>query len=1755
MGAFSQLRLLLWKNLLTQIRSPWFTAFEFLLPLLLLGSGFGLMIGLRNKFEKSYNITQYNAWIVTGSAVDFFLPEYQETIIDVQTIASGKPPKCSFLNYKINPPNDFEIQMEIAYAPQTKYTDDIMNRTMSRYNVGNIIDYGNNPNCKCGMCICIADFCDCLAFYMDTSVLPKNLSIKISTSVTNYASENDMVKAITDSFTDECNNPLIGGIVFNDDFAHNATTTNKIGYKIRLANSQRNNYDDGGYWDTTELFVNRIFSGPSFKDDMDGGSYPGYWREGFLTLQRAVDMSIGHFLKNDTPDAMDTNPLYLERFPFPAYDSKIIEIGSLFLPTIISFSFLTSVIYIVRSIVMEKENRLKEYMKVMGLSQWVHWLGYFIINYAKLMFLVVILTVCTYLVTTKSDPSIGLLLYLVYTFDALYFSFLISTFFQSGTAATMVAVFAWMILYFHEEIFMSMDSNSPYPQGTRMFACINPNVALSFGLRLLAQYETQSSGLHWGSIGKPVSPDTQMTMADLFVMLIIDGILFMLLTGYVEAVHPGGEGVAQRPWFFVLPSYWFPGWKRNKKTSFDLQNGFHLSSNPNIEKEPPLNPTINVANLSKTYGNSIFKKLFECKFGKESEKLAVNQLNLKLYHSQVTALLGHNGAGKSTTFSMLTGVIPPTAGTAYINDFDIRDALPEIRKSLGLCPQYNILFNNLTVMEHLEFFCKIVMLDEPTSGMDPGARHETWTLLQSEKHNRTMLLTTHYMEEADLLGDRIAIMSHGELQCCGSSMFLKNIYGAGYHLVVVYKRGQENYTATLNLLKTFCPDAEMHSSVGAEATFLLASHHRPRFPEMFKYLEGNQESLGIESFGVSITTMEEVFLKVNELADERKKQDDNDSQEDSDQDLNQLRGARASRRLTGFPYYLQHFKAMFIKRSIYFLRKWTQFIPQLIIPVLYLGLFVWGSKQIPNAKVQDPLPIDLSIYASDGKPANVYITNKDNWPNGSSFFNFAKQVITDANPGVDFTISNITDSLNCMLPTFGVQSCPNMTNAIIDATKDQGTVTFGLHNPVAFTPLFPNLTIWNNDTSMFGIRALFNNWGEHSPALALNLADTMIMRTILPTDITLSVTNHPLPPASGDSLKNDDNSSGSAMMISYAMIVAISLVVSGYASFLIRERKKKAKHMQMMSGIRPWLYWLTSAIWDGVCYLIPVVIFIGIFAVFGIKEYTHSAGAIFSIFFVLILFGWAAIPLVYTCSFGFNSAPRGYTMIVLLNVITGIIGTIAVPIIKGTSGDSTAHTLEIIFSLFFPTYALSNGMTKIYNNEFARISCEKVDCSNDILKLIAKSCCGTADEKAYISNVFTEFGQKGCMYVVIFLILEGFLFWFTTIALENNWFSKLKRNNKVGTENQGFDADEKISVEDSDVMREKEELTRVLPANVPVLVRDLRKWYGNFNAVKGINFHVKESDCFGLLGVNGAGKTTTFQMLTGENAVSSGDAYIQGYSVQTDWRKAGEMIGYCPQYDAIIKELTGEETLYMFARIRGIPEDEIPTIVDAIIDSIGIRMYAKRQIKTYSGGNKRRLSLGMALVGLPEVLLLDEPTTGVDPKARRVIWDILSKVREFGSSLILTSHSMEECEALCTNLAIMVYGQFKCLGSPQHIKSKYGAGYTLLIRLESPQWAKEVKREIRQIFPGSVLKEEHVLQLNFELRRTEDQTWSSLFSQMEQIAERLHIVDYSLSQTTLEQIFLEFSREAGVLSKNESNPSFQNLNGTWSTKMVNETIY
>ena len=157
-------------------------------------------------------------------------------------------------------------------------------------------------------------------------------------------------------------------------------------------------------------------------------------------------------------------------------------------------------------------------------------------------------------------------------------------------------------------------------------------------------------------------------------------------------------------------------------------------------------------------------------------------------------------------------------------------------------------------------YFKIVILDEPTSGMDPEARRKTWDVLKSEKQNRTMILTTHFMDEADVLGDRIAIMTTGVVQCCGTPLFLKNKYGVGYHMIMV-KNADCDVRRVRNLVTSFVPEAKLESNMAAELSFVLPREGAAQFEKLFETLEKQRDELGILSFGASVTTMEEVFLK------------------------------------------------------------------------------------------------------------------------------------------------------------------------------------------------------------------------------------------------------------------------------------------------------------------------------------------------------------------------------------------------------------------------------------------------------------------------------------------------------------------------------------------------------------------------------------------------------------------------------------------------------------------------------------------------------------------------------------------------------------------------------------------------------------------------------------------------------------------------------------------------------------------------------
>ena len=230
--------------------------------------------------------------------------------------------------------------------------------------------------------------------------------------------------------------------------------------------------------------------------------------------------------------------------------------------------------------------------------------------------------------------------------------------------------------------------------------------------------------------------------------------------------------------------------------------------------------------------------------------------------------------------------------------------------------------------------------------------------------------------------------------------------------------------------------------------------------------------------------------------------------------------------------------------------------------------------------------------------------------------------------------------------------------------------------------------------------------------------------------------------------------------------------------------------------------------------------------------------------------------------------------------------------------------------------------------------------------------------------------------------------------------------------------------------------------------------------------------------------------------------------------------------------LTAREHLVFFARLRGIPECYVKQVSEWAMNRVGLEVFADRISGDFSGGNKRKLSTAIALVGDPSVICLDEPTSGMDAKARRLLWnDILSLIKE-NRIVILTSHSMEECEALCTRLVIMVNGKFKCLGSPQHLRSKFGNGIKLAIRLENEANKQDLIEFIERSFVESSIQESHKNLFEFVIKNVK---LSEIFGKIERNRETLQIKDYSVSQTTLDQIFINFARE----NKEETNENKQ----------------
>lgn len=617
-------------------------------------------------------------------------------------------------------------------------------------------------------------------------------------------------------------------------------------------------------------------------------------------------------------------------------------------------------------------------------------------------------------------------------------------------------------------------------------------------------------------------------------------------------------------------------------------------------------------------------------------------------------------------------------------------------------------------------------------------------------------------------------------------------------------------------------------------------------------------------------------------------------------------------------------------------------------------------------------------------------------------------------------MSNLASSGVSQYPATGVGSTDilSMSRYLLDHRTDYEASQIGAYSihQINFSPLVTE--------SVASVSYVIH--GNYSALHAGPLYCSVIANTVLKSisrDASISVDIHPLPNTYHQQVIL---SNYNVNLVVVFILLAVPYVPAAFATFIVREREVKAKHQQLVSGVSIPAYWLAAWLWDNFSYQLTVWMIVLLVSIFPNTESLSGARTIGPTIGLLILFGTAVSGFTYFASFFFSTPSGAQIGLIFLIFILGLVLTIVGLVLRQIPETSRIYMRVVrYFFALFPPFALGDGLQSMALIE-----------TLSFLELEGGKTYSPLDWNITGLNL-TFLAWETVVYLGGTILFE----YVREIPFFQNWF--------VLSVLPPVDA----SLKDEDVIAEEMRVASGAADDCSIVVKDFKKIYpGGKYAVKGLSLGISTGECFGLLGINGAGKSSALNMLSGEFRPSAGSAHLAGLDLITDVHKCRRKIGFCPQFDALFELLTAREHLQLYARIKGICEADIKRVVESKIAEMGLTEYADRSASTYSGGNKRKLSVAIAMIGEPSIVFLDEPSTGMDPVARRFMWEIISDIvtKREKCSLILTTHSMEECEALCTRIGIMVGGVLRCLGSSQRLRSKYGHGYQIEISIVIP---------------------------------------------------------------------------------------------------------
>ncbi|KAJ8717475.1 hypothetical protein PYW08_005874 [Mythimna loreyi] len=1217
--------------------------------------------------------------------------------------------------------------------------------------------------------------------------------------------------------------------------------------------------------------------------------------------------------------------------------------------------------------------------------------------------------------------------------------------------------------------------------------------------------------------------DNNLSILLCIVFMLAQIVIFYGLNLYVSLINPGPYGQAL-PWNFPC--------KRQDETKINTyEDEEYMYVDPLYFEPPPANTEvgIQVVNVSKVYSN----------------KRVLKNVSLEVYKGEITVLLGHNGAGKTTLMNVITGMTSASEGKVYVNGKDTVTQKSEVRNDISLCTQQDLFFPELTVQEHIMFFtmlkkgsfaeartsssklaedlllsdqlnvfttklsggmkrrtqlacalagdASVLVLDEPTSGLDVETRRELWDLLLRLRGDRTVLLTTHFMEEADALGDRVAALHAGVLRCFATTLHLKKVIGTGYRLTFT-TIGSPQEAALTALVTSHVPDATLREQTKNTITYSLPATRSRKFPKMFAHLEAKKAKLGLDSIGVGVSSLDDVFLKLCSDVDPSLYEDElvyNSAEPESE-----------PKKKTGIPLYMRQWVLLMKRQVKYSLwNKFPFFLMMFIFPLATI-LPMTHFFNFKPSHVTPSLAMNLDLYDHNEYDRLLYHVD-----------------------GPHVTQADV-DKLRARYPKVLFETTDDVVRKILGISKEDIQL---------YDKYVVGVEVRENDTKI-----LYTTIIRHAAPVALNLLSNLVAEHYSSSDgNSITTVNDPIDRELSFEVIKPPKDKNSIFLWCFFLFYIGAIVSELNVSLPINERKSGARRIHIMSGCPAELYWFITLSYHVIIYLLGNIIPIVIGAYFMDKDDTiNQTDFIGALVFVMVLGSMTNFAISYLFSFYFQLI-FATALYFNYNIVFGCGFPYTKHMTEWAQGSNYFYNVLFISEYIAPADTMVTTMFKCATLAHMSAWCKilKPHCPNvfgNFAGFDAAKCC---DPHPVCYYCIKEDNPGKWMLIMA----AQFVVAMTVVSLTERGVFKLlieKIWNSKYTPPQPAEEDEMVRAEKRYVSRNIS-----LPANqIPdaMLVNDLHKNYPaccgskRVTALQGVSFSIQKGECFGLLGVNGAGKSTCFKLLTAEEPCTRGNVFCNGYHLHSFNAQYLRSLAYCPQFFGLDKFLTGEENLTLVLTMRGFDQQWIKQQVDNWIHIVGLEKYAHIDVGNYSGGCVRRLGAAAALCSNAPVSLLDEPSTGVDVAARRNLWVALRKALRQQRAIVITSHSMDEMEALSSRIAILAGGQVRALGSAAALRAAHALGYAVTIKLKQPQTNKDIaastaeintlKETMREMF-RCTLKDQHIMMLHYHINET--LLYSDLFSRLESLREQFPnlIDDYAASATTLEEVFLSYAKE------------------------------